>query len=127
MYHYRRTLTTLSYALAIVVLWFGVSEIITPTPWESFVPGFFGEGPLIPVLVVIHGIILVICGIMFLFNFHRRIAAAAVTLLIFESIVDTIIGSGITDIAIRDVGLFGAALALWMGKVDEVQGATSNS
>ncbi len=108
----RRATSILRYALAVVALWFGINEIIFPVTWEAFIPGFLGNGAHIATLVVIHGVTLSACGLAFVFNHYRRTAAYLFALLLFLIIADLVIQSGFSDIAIRDVGLFGATLAL---------------
>lgn len=102
----------ISYALGFVVLWFGISEIIKPTDWIGFAPVFLGTGALVYAAVIIHGILLTISGLMLVFNFYRRVAAFVLVLIFTEIIIDLIIGSIASDIIIRDIGLWGMALAL---------------
>lgn len=102
----------LSWALAFVFIWFGLSEILTPVNWTSYVPPFFVESWLIP-LVVIHGAVLVGAALLLILNIGRRIAAAITAFMLLQIVVTMIIdNNGLSPIAVRDIGLFGAALSL---------------
>lgn len=105
----------LSYFLGFVVIWFGVNEILHPERWAVFVPSFLSSGNMVNYvnyLVVAHGIVLVLSGLSLAFNFHRRIAAFIVFLMLVEIIITLIRASGLDEIAVRDIGLSGMALAL---------------
>lgn len=102
----------IAYALAFVVLWFGLSELFAPKDWVGFAPVFLGEGTLALALVVVHGITLSLCGLMLISNFYRRVAAAVLVIIFTEIVIDLIIGGIATDIVVRDIGLWGMAVAL---------------
>ena len=104
----------LSYFLAFVVGWFGLNEIFAPQEWVTFAPSFLGSGTLAISLVVIHGVILVSCAILLFFNMYRRIAGIVLALIFLEVVTDLIIQTGLSDIAVRDIGLGGMASALAM-------------
>ena len=104
----------ISFFLAFVSLWFGVKEISSPEAWTAFVPSFLGTGKTLVYLVVFHGIALTLSGLAVLFNFHRRIAAGILALMILQIIVEFFSNSGLSETVVRDIGLFGMALALTM-------------
>lgn len=105
--------TVLSFFLGFVVLWFGGNEIMSPERWTVFVPAFLGiTGDLLNYLVVAHGIVLALSGICLIFNFHRRLAASVVFLMILSIVFTLVSTSGLDEIAVRDIGLLGMALAL---------------
>lgn len=103
----------LSWSLASVTFYFGLNEIISPKDWVAFVPGFLGSGNLANTLVIIHGIALCTIGLAFILNYYRRVAAALFCLMLLEIIFNLLFQSGLSDIVARDVGLFGAAAALF--------------
>ncbi len=104
--------TIISYFLGFVVLWFGLGEIFNTKDWVGFAPVFLGTGMLAFAAVIIHGIILSVSGLMVVFNFHRKIGAGILALVFAEIVIDLIIGQVASDIIIRDIGLWGMALAL---------------
>jgi hypothetical protein len=105
----------LSYALGFVVGWFGLNEILAPQEWVTFAPPFLGTGTFAVTLVVVHGIILATCAVLLFTNMYRRVAGAVLALIFLEVIVDLVSQTGLSDIAVRDIGLCGmsAALALF--------------
>ena len=102
----------ISYALAFVVVWFGTNEIFAPGDWAAFVPSFLGTDSLALSLVVVHGLLLTASGLLLAFNFYRRIGAIVLALMLAEIIVSLLVESGLTDVAARDIGLLGIAVAL---------------
>lgn len=106
--------TILSLFLGFVVIWFGYNEVTNPEAWTVFVPSFFGGGSMIINLVMAHGVVLILSGLSVILNFHRRLGASVIALMIFSIVVTLISGSGLDEIAVRDIGLFGMALALAM-------------
>jgi len=102
----------LSYGLGFVVAWFGINEILAPTEWVAFAPPFLGTGTLATSLVVIHGIVLVSCAILLFFKLYRKIAAAILALIFVEVIFNLITQTGLSDIAVRDIGLCGLSIGL---------------
>lgn len=105
-----------SLALGFVVLWFGVNEIVDTKNWLGFVPEFMGQGTLAYAAVIFHGIVLSVTGFMLILNVRRRWAAIVLVLIFTELIVDLIIGGIAKDIIVRDIGLWGMAIALAVKK-----------
>ncbi|MDR3572158.1 MAG: hypothetical protein P4L81_08330 [Candidatus Pacebacteria bacterium] len=102
----------LSYALGFVVSWFGLNEIFWPQEWVTFAPPFLGDGTLAVSLVVLHGIVLASCALLLFTDTYRRYAAALLALVFLEVIVDLTTQTGLSDIAVRDVGLCGMSTGL---------------
>lgn len=102
----------LSYALGFVVAWFGLNEIFAPQEWVTFAPPFLGDGTLAVSLVVLHGIVLASCALLLFSNTYRRIAAAILSLVFAEVVVGLVTQTGLSDIAVRDIGLCGLAIGL---------------
>lgn len=115
MRHLKRWATVpniLSWFLGFVVLWFGIGEIMSPQNWIAFVPDFLGNGQLATTAVFFHGLILSACGLLLVFNHYRRLAAAVIGLLLLEIIINLVFQAGLSDVAVRDIGLLGMAIAL---------------
>ena len=102
----------LSWFLGFVVLWFGANEVLYSPKWVSMVPKFLGTGEVAGYLVILHGVILILCGLAFIFNFRRRMAAIVIVLMLLEIIFSLLAEGGLNPIAVRDIGLLGMALAL---------------
>lgn len=102
----------LSYALGFVVAWFGLNEVLRPQEWVTFAPAFLGDGTFALTLVVLHGIVLVSCALLLFFNVYRKIAATILALIFVEVIFGLVTQTGLSDIAVRDIGLCGMAIGL---------------
>ena len=101
-----------SYALGFVVAWFGANEILAPQEWVAFAPPFLGDGNLAASLVAIHGIVLVSCALFLFLKLYRRIAAAILALIFVEVVIGLVMQTGLSDIAVRDIGLCGLSVGL---------------
>jgi|SRR5665213_1245693 len=102
----------LSYALGFVVAWFGLNEILAPQEWVTFAPPFLGDGMLAVSLVVLHGIVLASCALLLFTNTYRWIAASILALVFVEVVIDLVTQTGLSDIAVRDIGLCGLSIGL---------------
>ncbi|MDE2030753.1 MAG: hypothetical protein KGI58_00635 [Patescibacteria group bacterium] len=103
----------LSYAIGFVVVWFGLHEMFNPQDWVTFAPPFLGDGALANNLVVLHGIILTSCGILLFINSYRHVVSIILSLVFIEIILTLVTQTGLSDIAVRDIGLFGMAISLF--------------
>ena len=105
-----------SYGLGFVAAWFGASELLAPQEWVTFAPPFLGQGSLAISLVVLHGIVLAVCALLLFTNQYRRIAGAVMALLFVEIIFNLITQTGLSDIAVRDIGLLGLSISIALTK-----------
>ena len=101
----------LVYFLSFVVFYFGIKEISSPEDWVLLVPNFFGSGD-ITYLVIFHGTSLILLGFALILNFHRRVVAFILALMIFYVIIILSSSGGLNEVVVRDIGLLGIALAL---------------
>lgn len=107
------TETILSLFLGFVVIWFGYNEVTNPEAWGVYVPSFIGAtGAMLNNLVMAHGAVLVLSGLAIIFNFHRKAGASVIALMLLSIVITLVMGAGLDDVAVRDIGLFGMALAL---------------
>ena len=106
--------------LAFVVIWFGINEIISPADWLVFAPAFLGTSGLALALVLAHGIILTLSGLLLVIGKFTRVVGIILSLMLIEIIVNLIISSGLTDIVVRDIGLLGLALAIALTRKSQV-------
>ncbi len=98
--------------LGLVCLWFGTNELIQPHLWTGYVPIIPTTGVLPVVLVLLHGGALFVFGIALIVGIVPRIVALFVALLLLEIVLTLSIGHGVNDIAVRDMGILGLALAI---------------
>lgn len=98
--------------LGLVCLWFGTNELIQPHLWTGYVPIIPTTGILAVILVLVHGGALFVFGIALVLGIVPRIVALFVALLLLEIVLTLSIGHGVNDIAVRDLGIFGLAVAI---------------
>ena len=108
-----RPATILAWSLAIVLFYFGLNEVLSPQDWITFAPAFLGTGSLAISLVILHGILLSTTGVALVINYYRKATSVVVALLLLEILANLIMQSGFSDIVIRDIGILGAAIALF--------------
>ncbi len=108
--------TILSYFLGFVVIWFGVNEIMEPERWAGYVPEFIKEAiasaKMVNYMVLGHGVVLSASGLALVLGFRRRAAAFIIFLMLLGIVAALLQVSGLDEIAVRDIGLLGMALAL---------------
>ena len=103
--------------LAFVFLWFGVSEVMDPANWVSYMPavvsGLGAEGSL---LVQIHGALLVIVSFCLIFKLFLRYTAFIAVLIMLQITFGLLLSSKfeINEIIVRDIGVLGLAIGVWL-------------
>ena len=102
--------------LGFVFLWFGISEILNPRYWSGYVPQMAIELLPIPILpfVQAHGAILVFLAVCFLFRFYLRYVGVLALLVLLSIIGGLISMNGFDEVVVRDIGLLGLALSIWL-------------
>ena len=105
--------------IAVVFLWFGFDKFIQPVNWIGWVPNWMQT--LIPIsmtaFMYVQGAIETLVGVLLLFGYQVRFAAflAAITLLGVEL---AMVGTGQTEMMLRDAGLLAASLSLLLTGCD---------
>ncbi len=98
--------------LAVVFIWFGMSQLLNGLLWVSWVPSWaitaLNMSPAI--IVMINGAFEVVAGSMLALGIFVRLFAFLLTL----HLLFIIFGVGFTAIGIRDFGLLCATLALFL-------------
>jgi uncharacterized membrane protein YphA (DoxX/SURF4 family) len=97
--------------LGLVLLWFGYHELLLPGEWTGYVPVISESSSLAIVLVLAHGWVLLVLSAALLAGIAPRAAAALASLLMLE-IVISLAATGLSDTALRDVGVLGLAICL---------------
>lgn len=106
--------------LAFVFLWFGVSEFVNPTNWVSYMPSFVsGLGLDGNFLVVIHGLFLIVISFCLIFKFFLRFTGLLAILILLQITFGLLVISKfeINEIVVRDIGLLGLAIAVWLQSI----------
>ena len=96
--------------LALVLLWFGVDEILRPENWFGYFPQFLMS--FLPfslkTFFIINGLFEIITGFLLLIGFYTRIVAFVVSL----QLLSITFSIGYNDVAVRDFGLSLMAISL---------------
>lgn len=96
--------------LALVLLWFGLDEIINPENWFGYIPP--GLSSILPInldaFITINGIFEIIIGFLLLIGYYTRIIAFIAAL----HLLSITIAVGYNEIGIRDFGLTLMAVSL---------------
>ncbi len=99
-------------ALGLVLLWFGIHELIQPSLWTGYVPVIPSTSHLALALVLVHGWALSVLGVALCLGVATRMAAALSALALLEIVISLSLTGGVTDIVARDLGVFGLAVAV---------------
>ncbi len=97
--------------LGAVFAWFGYHELLLPGEWTQYVPVISESSSLAVVLVLVHGWVLMVLAAALVSGIAPRIAAAIASVVMLE-IVIALMAAGLSDTAVRDVGVLGLAVCL---------------
>ncbi len=97
--------------LGLVLLWFGYHELLLPGEWTGYVPVISESSSLAIILVLAHGWLLLVLSAALLAGVMPRAAAALASLLMLEIVISLAV-TGLSDTALRDVGVLGLAVCL---------------
>jgi len=97
--------------LGVVFAWFGYHELLLPGQWTQYVPVISESSSLAVILVLVHGWVLLVLAAALLAGIAPRAAAAIASVLMLE-IVISLAATGLSDTALRDVGVLGLAVCL---------------
>lgn len=98
--------------LGLVLAWFGYHELAAPGLWTGYVPVVTATSHLAEVLVLAHGWVLLVLAVALVAGVAPRLAAAVAALMLLEIVVSLIVSAGLSDLVLRDVGVFGLAVTL---------------
>jgi hypothetical protein len=98
--------------LGLVLGWFGYHELVQPALWTGYVPLVHTASAGAIVLVLGHGWILLVLGVALVAGVMTRLAAGLAALLVGEIIIWLIVTAGLSDLTLRDIGVFGLALCV---------------
>ncbi|MGE5288687.1 MAG: hypothetical protein ACM3ML_16105 [Micromonosporaceae bacterium] len=98
--------------LGLVLAWFGYHELVQPAPWTGYVPVLNPSSSFAVILVLIHGWVLLVLAVALLAGVMPRTAAALAAILLAEIVISLAVNNGLSDLVLRDVGVFGLAVCL---------------
>lgn len=96
--------------IALVLLWFGIDELLRPDVWMGYIPPWLAPLILVSIrsFVLFNGSMEIIIGLFLLIGLYTRMFAVLATL----HLLSIVAAVGYNDIAIRDLGLAAMALSL---------------
>jgi uncharacterized membrane protein YphA (DoxX/SURF4 family) len=97
--------------LGVVFAWFGYHELLQPGQWTQYVPVISESSSLAIISVLVHGWVLLVLAAALIAGIAPRASAAVASVLMLE-IVIALMATGLSDTALRDVGVLGLAVAL---------------
>jgi uncharacterized membrane protein YphA (DoxX/SURF4 family) len=97
--------------LGVVFFWFGYHELVQPGHWTQYVPVVSETSSLAVVLVLAHGWVLFVTAAALVAGIAPRAAAAVAAVLLLEIVISLAV-TGLSDTALRDVGVLGLAVCL---------------
>lgn len=102
-------LPTLRVGLALVFIWFGLTQIANVSDWVGWLPGYASALPISPeALVYINGTFELFFGLLLLVGFYIRLSASLLALHMVHIL--SVVGYG--EIWVRDFALFVGVLTL---------------
>ncbi len=101
-------------ALAFALGWFGVQELHKPSDWGVFVPNVVSHHypHAVNNLVILHGFLLTLASASVFFGLAYFAGSALAAALLGEVVIGLWLDGGVSDLVIRDIGLFGLATAV---------------
>jgi uncharacterized membrane protein YphA (DoxX/SURF4 family) len=97
--------------LGVVFAWFGYHELLQPGQWTQYVPVVSESSSLAIILVLAHGWVLFVVAAALVAGIAPRAAAAIAGVLMLEIVISLVV-TGLSDTALRDVGVLGLAVCL---------------
>ena len=97
--------------LGVVFAWFGYHELLQPGQWTQYVPVISESSSLAIIGVLAHGWLLLVLAAALVAGIAPRASAALASLLMLEIVISLAV-TGLSDTALRDVGVLGLAVCL---------------
>ncbi len=97
--------------LGVVFAWFGYHELLQPGQWTQYVPVISESSSLAIIGVLAHGWVLLVLAAALVAGIAPRASAALASLLMLEIVISLAV-TGLSDTALRDVGVLGLAVCL---------------
>ena len=98
--------------LALVLAWFGYHELVRPALWTGYVPVVAPTSTAAVVAVLAHGWVLLMLAVALAAGIATRIAALLAAAVLLEILISLTVTAGLSDLTMRDVGVFGLAVCL---------------
>jgi uncharacterized membrane protein YphA (DoxX/SURF4 family) len=100
-------------SLGLVLLWFGMHELVQPSQWTGYVPIISPTSHLALAMVLLHGWLLSVLGVALVLGVGTQVVAGVSALLLLEIVLSLSFTGGVSDIVARDLGVCGLAVAVF--------------
>lgn len=113
-------LTAMHLSLAFVFGWFGISEILNPVYFSGYIPPFVKILPFFNpnIFIQVHGIVLTLLSLCLIFKFYLRFTGILMILMLLQITFGLLLISGFNEIVVRDIGLLGLAISIWLYEIE---------
>ncbi len=103
-------------SLAFVFVYFGISEIFNPAYFSGYIPSFISHLSIYEpdLFIRVHGSVLVFLSLCLIFKFYLKFTGILVILMLIQIIGGLLLISGFNEIVVRDIGLLGLAISIWL-------------
>jgi uncharacterized membrane protein YphA (DoxX/SURF4 family) len=98
--------------LALVLAWFGYHELVRPSLWAGYVPVVSPGSTAAIIAVLAHGWVLLMLAVALAAGIAARLAALLAAAVLLEIIISLTVTAGLSDLTMRDIGVFGLAVCL---------------
>jgi uncharacterized membrane protein YphA (DoxX/SURF4 family) len=98
--------------LALVLAWFGYHELVRPSLWTGYVPVLSPSSTAAIIAVLAHGWVLLMLAVALAAGIATRLAALLAAAVLLEIIISLTVTAGLSDLTMRDIGVFGLAICL---------------
>jgi uncharacterized membrane protein YphA (DoxX/SURF4 family) len=98
--------------LALVLAWFGYHELVRPSLWTGYVPVVSPSSTAATIAVLAHGWVLLMLAVALAAGIATRLAALLAAVVLLEIIISLTVTAGLSDLTMRDIGVFGLAVCL---------------
>lgn len=105
----------LRWAMALVFLYFGISQLINPDMWTFFIPEWISNIIDAKTLVYMNGVFEVIFGTLLLLGLFTRLSS----LLLALHLTGITLSVGFSETGVRDFGLTVATFAIFLNGTDK--------
>lgn len=101
--------------IALIIMWFGFQQLLYPSQWIDFLPGFVDSLPLSHITFIhLNGWFEVFASLLMIMGLFTRTATALIAI----HLVGIVFTLGYSAIAIRDIGLIIALVSIFMNGDD---------
>ncbi|OGG39126.1 hypothetical protein A3I34_02850 [Candidatus Jorgensenbacteria bacterium RIFCSPLOWO2_02_FULL_45_12] len=119
----RDALIALRLSVSLAFFYAGLHALLDPLNWLKFIPEFIGSFMQTETVLAVYGITEIILGVLILTGVKLRY----VSFIALMNVMVIIVGYGLDDSTFRDLGVFGALLAIFFLSSAETEKAEKSA